>query len=186
MNYCSQCGAPVALKIPPGEQLLRYVCDACQIVHYQNPKIVAGCIVEWEDRILLCRRAIEPQHGFWTFPAGFMENDETTEQAAVRETLEEAQASVDLLSLYAVFTLTHVNQVYLIFRAALRTPTFGVGSESLEVELVHPDKIPWDQLAFPVIQEALKRYVEDLRRGQFGLHVGQVERMRRMPDGWQP
>ena len=186
VKYCAQCGAPVVRKIPPGETLLRYVCEACQIIHYQNPKIVAGCIPEWGDRILLCRRAIEPQHGFWTFPAGFMENDETTEQAAARETLEEAQAEVEIGSLYAVFTLTHVNQVYMVFRGRLRTPRFEAGDESLDVELVHPDKIPWEQLAFPVIQETLNRYVEDLRRGHFGVHVGKVERMRRMPEGWRP
>jgi ADP-ribose pyrophosphatase YjhB (NUDIX family) len=186
MKYCSHCGAPVVRKIPTGEQLVRFVCEACRTIHYENPKIVAGCIAEWEDRILLCRRGIEPQYGYWTFPAGFMENDETTDQAAARETLEEAEARVEIVSLYAAFTLTHVNQVYLVFRGRLGGPSFGAGIESLDVDLVHPDKIPWDQLAFPVIQETLKRYVEDLRRGQFGVHVGQVERMRRGPQGWNP
>ncbi len=186
MKYCNQCGAPVVLKIPPGEHLLRHVCEACHTIHYQNPKIVAGCIPEWEDRILLCRRAIEPQSGFWTFPAGFMENDETTEQAAVRETLEETRAFADITSLYAVFTLTHVNQVYMVFRGRLRDLSFGAGDESSEVALVHPDKIPWAQLAFPVIQETLTRYVDDLRRGAFGVHVGKVQRMQRRPEGWRP
>lgn len=186
MKYCSQCGAPVVRKIPPGESLLRHVCEACQTIHYQNPKIVAGCIPEWNGRILLCRRAIEPQSGFWTFPAGFMENDEDTEEAAARETLEEAQADVEITSLYAVFTLTHVNQVYMVFRGRLRAPTFGAGAESLEVNLVRPEAIPWGQLAFPVIQETLARYVEDFSRGQFGVHVGKVARMRRNPEGWRP
>ena len=185
MKYCSYCGGAVVHKIPPGESLLRYVCDACQTIHYQNPKIVAGCIPEWEDQILLCRRAIEPQLGFWTFPAGFMENDETTEQAAARETWEEAQADVEIASLYAVFTLTHVNQVYMVFRGRLAAPHFGTGVESQEVRLVHPDTIPWDQLAFPVIQETLRRYVEDLRQNRFGVHVGKIERMHRTPEGWQ-
>lgn len=185
MKYCSYCGGLVVHKIPPGESLLRYVCDACQIIHYQNPKIVAGCIPEWEDQILLCRRAIEPQVGFWTFPAGFMENEETTEQAAIRETKEEAEADVEIVSLYAVFTLTHVNQVYMVFRGRLTARQFGSGLESQEVQLVHPDKIPWQHLAFPVIEETLKRYAEDLKRGHFGVHVGGIERMRRTPEGWR-
>jgi ADP-ribose pyrophosphatase YjhB (NUDIX family) len=185
MKYCCQCGALLVQKIPAGEQILRHVCEACDTVHYQNPKIVAGCIPEWEDHILLCRRAIEPQVGYWTFPAGFMENNETTEQAAARETYEEAQAEIEIPSLYAVFTLTHVNQVYMVFRGRLRSLQFGVGHESQEVQLIHPDKIPWDQLAFPVIQETLRRYVEDRARGLFGVHVGKVARMRRMPDGWR-
>ena len=186
MRYCSLCGAPVVHKIPAGESLLRYVCEACQTIHYQNPKIVAGCIPEWDDHILLCRRAIEPQVGFWTFPAGFMENDETTEDAAVRETWEEAQAELEITALYAVYTLTHVNQVYLVFRGRLTSPQFGIGIESQEVQLVHPDKIPWDQLAFPVIQETLQRYVDDLRSGHFGVHVGKIDRMHRTPEGWRP
>lgn len=108
MNYCSQCGRPVVLKVPPGDNLPRHVCEACQTIHYQNPKIVAGCIPEWEDQILLCRRAIEPRTGFWTFPAGFMEAGEDTAQAAARETLEEAKASVEIASLYALFSLPQV------------------------------------------------------------------------------
>ncbi len=174
MNYCCQCGAPVSLKIPAGEVLLRYVCDACQTIHYENPKMVAGCLPEWQDQILLCRRAIDPRTGFWTFPAGFMEKGESVEQAAARETLEEAQADVDIMSLYAVFSLPHISQVYVVFRGTLRRPVFGVGNESLEVQLFHPDKIPWEALAFPVIHETLTRYVSDRGRGQFDVHYGIV------------
>ena len=154
MNYCSDCGAPVIRKVPPGDNLPRFVCAACQAIHYQNPRIVAGCIPEWEDKILLCRRAIEPKHGLWTVPAGFMEIGESTEEAAARETLEEARAEVEITSLYGVFSLPHVSQVYILFRGALRKPDFGAGSESLEVALFRPEEIPWDTLAFRVIHEA--------------------------------
>lgn len=178
MKYCNQCGKPVALRVPPGETLLRFVCEACQTIHYQNPKIVVGCIPEWEDKILLCRRAIEPRLGLWTFPAGFMELDETTEQAAARETLEEAKAEVVITSLYAVFSLVRVNQVYVVFRGQMPSPDFGVGHESSDVELLSHAKIPWESLAFPVIHETLKRYVEDAGRGRFDVHFGVVLPMR--------
>jgi len=114
MNYCSTCGARVRLRIPPGDTLPRFVCEGCDTIHYQNPKMVVGCIPEWEDQILLCRRAIEPRHGLWTIPAGFMENDETTQKAAARETMEEAKALVDISSLFAVFSIPAVSQVFLI------------------------------------------------------------------------
>lgn len=176
MNYCSQCGAPVSLQVPAGDNLPRFVCGSCQSIHYVNPKIVVGCIPEWEDQILLCRRAIEPRTGFWTFPAGFMETGEHAQEAAIRETLEEAQAEVDLTSLYAVFSLPHVSQVYVVFRGQLRRPEFGTSFESLEVQLFRPDKIPWDHLAFPVVHETLARYAEDLRQNRFQVHVGVVSR----------
>ena len=178
MNYCNQCGAPVSLQVPPGDNLPRFVCGACQFVHYVNPKIVVGCIPEWQEQILLCRRAIEPRTGLWTFPAGFMETGEHAEEAAARETLEETQAVVDITSLYAVFSLPHASQVYVVFRGQLRRPEFGTSSESLEVQLFGRDKIPWDELAFPVIHETLARYTQDLREGRFQVHVGIVPRMR--------
>ncbi len=174
MNYCSHCGAQVALKIPPGDFLPRHVCDTCQTIHYQNPKVVVGCIPEWDGQVLLCRRAIEPKAGWWTYPAGFMETGETIEQAAVRETWEEAKAEVELVSLYGVFSLPHVSQVYVVFRGRLRVPEFAVGSESLEVQLVPPEKIPWEHLAFPVIHETLARYVRDRSQGRFDVHVGLI------------
>ncbi len=176
MNFCSQCGTPVSVKVPKGETLPRHVCDRCETVHYQNPKVVAGCIPEWEDHILLCRRAIEPREGFWTFPAGFMEMGESTEAAAARETQEEANARVEITHLYALFTLVRVNQVYVVFRGRLPTREYGIGPESSQVELVHPDKIPWDALAFPVVHEVLKRYVEDRRTGLYGVHFGVITR----------
>lgn len=179
MKYCSQCGQLVTLKVPAGDTLPRFVCDACQAIHYQNPKVVAGCIPEWGEQILLCRRGIEPRIGFWTYPAGFMEVGEHTEEAAIRETLEEAQARVEIASLYAVFSLPHVSQVYVIFRGTLREPEFGVGAESLEVQLFPWDKMPWDELAFPVVHETLRRYVEDRRQGRYLVHVGVVDQAMR-------
>lgn len=171
MNYCSECGKPVSKKIPSGDNLPRFVCDTCQAIHYHNPKIVAGCIPEWEEKILLCRRAIDPKMGFWTFPAGFMELGEGTVEAARRETLEEAQAEVQITRLHSVISLPHIGQVYLTFLGRLRSDRFGAGLESLEVGLFDLDKIPWDYLAFPVVKEALRRYVDDLKRGEVRLHV---------------
>jgi ADP-ribose pyrophosphatase YjhB (NUDIX family) len=174
IKFCSHCGAKVEQKIPPGETLVRAVCIACQTIHYQNPKIVAGCIPEWENKILLCRRAIEPRLGYWTFPSGFMELGESTEDAAARETLEEAKADVEITSIYALYTLRRVNQVYVVFRGQLRSREFGVGDESSEVELVSLENVPWEELAFPVIREILKRYTEDFREGQFQTHFGEI------------
>ncbi len=174
MKFCSQCGAGLSTRIPPGDNLPRFVCDTCQTIHYQNPKIVAGCIPEWEGKILLCRRAIEPRTGLWTIPAGFMEIGESTEQAAIRETQEEAHAEVERVSLYAVLSLPRISQVYVLFRGAMRAPEFKAGTESLEVRLFTPHDIPWDDLAFPVVHEALQRYVQDLSRGSFSVHLGDV------------
>ena len=180
MKFCSQCGATVTLRIPAGDTLPRHVCDACQTIHYQNPKIVAGCIPEWEGRVLLCRRAIEPRYGYWTLPAGFMENGESTAAAAAREALEEAEAEVENLTLYAMYSLTHISQVYLMFRGVLKEGRAGAGKESLEVKLFAEEEIPWDELAFPVVRETLRRYFEESRQGRFGLHMGDFGRG---PDG---
>jgi len=174
MRYCSHCGAGVTFSVPEGDNRPRHVCVDCGTIHYQNPKIVVGCIPEWEGRLLLCKRAIEPRHGLWTLPAGFMENGETVQQGAARETFEEAQARVAVGSLYALFDLPHINQVYMLFRAELLTPAFGAGAESLEVELMREADLPWDELAFPVIKEALRLYVQDRARGQFPLRTGSI------------
>jgi len=174
MNYCSHCGARVTQKVPLGDNLPRHVCNQCELIHYHNPKIVAGCIPEWEDQILLCRRAIEPRLGLWTFPAGFMEIGESTEQAAVRETKEEAQADIAITALYAVLSLPHIGQVYLVFRGRMLTPTCEAGAESLEVRLFPLTAIPWKEMAFPVVSEALRRYVDDVTNGQFQLHLASL------------
>lgn len=174
MNYCSQCGAGVSLSIPEGDNLPRYVCDACGEIHYQNPKIVVGCIPEYEQRILFCKRAIEPRLGYWTLPAGFMENAETSAEGAMRETLEEAGARVDIIDMYTMFSLPHINQIYILYRAQLCDLDFSPGIESLEVELFDEQQVPWDEIAFPVITESLKLYFADRKAGNFGMHTGDM------------
>lgn len=176
MKYCSNCSATVELMIPEGDSLLRYVCNTCNIIHYQNPKMVVGCIPEWEDKILLCKRAIEPRKGWWTLPAGFMENNETLAQAAARETLEEANARVEIGDLYAVYSLPHISQVYFIFRAKLLDLDFKPGIESLEVKLVSEQEIPWEEMAFRVIHDPLRLYFKERNQGKFGLHIGVINK----------
>ena len=178
MKYCSDCGKLVELRIPEGDTLPRYVCSACHVIHYQNPKIVVGCIPEWEDRILLCRRAIEPRRGLWTLPAGFMENAETLAQGAERETLEEANAHVEMGELYSIYDVPYINQVHVLFRARLLDLDFKPGIESLDVQLFNEVEIPWDTLAFRVIREPLNRYFEERRRGKLGFHMGTIEEAR--------
>ncbi len=163
MNFCSHCGNPVEQRIPLGDNRLRFVCPQCQTIHYQNPRIIAGCLPVWGEQVLLCRRAIEPRRGFWTLPAGFMENGETLEQAAARETSEEACARVRELSLYTLFDLPHISQLYVLFRAELVDLDFAAGEESLEVQLFHEHEIPWQELAFPIVGRTLKCYFADRR-----------------------
>lgn len=181
MKFCSNCGAPVSLKIPPGDSLLRHVCDACNAIHYQNPRIIVGCIPEWDDSILLCRRAIEPRHGLWTVPAGFMENGETTGQGAMRETLEEANARVELGALYALYNIPHINQVYMLFRARLLDLDFSAGAETLEARLFTESEVPWNEIAFATVRNTLTHYYTDRRNGSFKFHLGTIERVQGKP-----
>ncbi|MDP1536466.1 MAG: NUDIX hydrolase [Burkholderiales bacterium] len=175
MKFCSNCGSAVALKIPAGDTLPRYVCDTCSTIHYQNPKMIVGCIAEWENRILLCRRAIEPRYGLWTVPAGFMENGETTAQGALRETLEEANARVEVGPLYALYNIPHINQVYLLFRARLLDLDFSAGAETLETRLCDEADIPWDALAFATVRNTLTHYYADRKAGAYRFHLGTIE-----------
>ncbi len=175
MKFCSQCGAPVTLRVPEGDTLKRHVCDKCQTIHYQNPRMVVGCVVEWNGTILLCRRGIEPRRGLWTVPAGYLEIGETLEQGAARETLEEANARVEIGPLYAVYNLPHISQVYLLFRAQLLDEQVGPGAETLEVAFGDEETIPWDQLAFATVRNTLQHYFSDRRRGAFQLHIGTIE-----------
>ncbi len=176
MLYCSNCGTRVVEKTPAGDNRLRYVCDACHTIHYQNPKIVAGCIPTLGNRLLLCQRAIEPRYGLWTLPAGFMENGESTEQAAVRETHEEARATVEKLELYGVYSIPHISQVYMMFRASLAAEDYKPGRESLDVRLFEEREIPWDKLAFPVVKTTLQHYFTDVRSNSFPVHVENIHR----------
>ena len=176
MKFCSECGSPVAQIVPAGDNRLRAVCSTCHNIHYQNPKMVVGCLPQWEDKVLLCRRAIEPQYGKWTLPAGFMENGETTLQGALRETWEEAGAQVEILHLFTLYNLPHISQVYLMFRAQLLSLDFTPGEESLEVALFSEAEIPWDEIAFLTIEKTLRQYFDDRRKGEFGFHIGDVAR----------
>ncbi len=177
MNYCSHCGADQLITtIPPGDHHSRIVCQHCHTIHYQNPKIVTGCLPIWQDQVLLCKRAIEPRYGLWTLPAGFMENAESLEQAAQRETLEEAHAQVADLALYTVTSLPHIHQVYILFLAQLQNLNFRPGTESLEVTLFTQSQIPWDQLAFKVIKNTLQHYYQDRLTGHFPVHVEELQR----------
>lgn len=176
MNFCSHCGAKVSLRVPDGDHLPRYVCDACGTIHYSNPRIVVGCVPELDGRILICRRAIEPRRGYWAIPAGFLENGETLQQGAARESQEEALADVEIGSLLAVVTVLHAHQVHVFFRARLRSAEVGAGPESLEVALVRPEELPWPEIAFPSTDFALRRFLEDRAAGTQGHHFTEFDR----------
>ncbi len=176
MNYCSQCGKPLTVSIPEGDNRERHVCRHCETIHYQNPRIIAGCIPTMGERVLLCKRAIEPRHGLWTLPAGFMENGESTVEGALRESIEEANAQLVNPELSCIFDIPHINQVYIFYRAELRDTSFSPGLESLEVELFREHEVRWDQLAFPVIELALDHYFTDLKAGRHQVHTGEVRR----------
>jgi ADP-ribose pyrophosphatase YjhB (NUDIX family) len=175
MKYCSNCGHAVTTKIPDGDHLPRYVCEACGSIHYENPRIIAGCIPEWQGKILLCRRAIEPRRGFWTVPAGFMENGEAVQDAAAREAQEEALADVEIGSLVSIVNVIRAHQVHILFRARLRNGEFGVGPESLEVGLYDEQDIPWSDIAFLSVEFALRRYLEDRRIGEERTHFLDID-----------
>jgi ADP-ribose pyrophosphatase YjhB (NUDIX family) len=157
MNYCPSCGGTISKKVPSDDNRERSVCDSCSTVHYQNPLIVVGCIVESDGKILLCKRSIEPRYGYWTIPGGFMELGETLAGGAARETLEEACATVDISHQFASVDVVDAGQVHIFFCGTL-VGDFGVGEESLETQLFGEDEIPWDDLAFPSIHWALESY----------------------------
>ncbi len=175
MKFCPSCAAPVARRIPEGDHLPRDVCTACGAIHYQNPKLVAGCVPEIGGRILLCRRAIDPRRGFWTVPAGFMEIAETLQQAAARECHEEALARVEIGDICAIVHVLHAHQVHVMFRATLTDPSFGVGVESLEVKLCDEHELPWPEMAFPSVVFTLRRYFADRTAGRSELHFTTID-----------
>jgi 8-oxo-dGTP pyrophosphatase MutT (NUDIX family) len=181
LKFCSECAQPVEVRVPPGDTLPRYVCTACGLVHYENPKLILGCVPEHDGRLLLCKRAIEPRLGFWTFPAGFMENGETLQQAAARECREEANAEVVVGSLLSVVHVLHAHQVHVNFRATLANPEFGVGSESLQTLLVRPEDIPWGQLAFPSVDFTLRHWLQDRHAGVENHHYTTFDRRTALP-----
>lgn len=181
MKYCSNCSAEVTLKEVEEDHRKRYVCDACDIVHYQNPNVVVGTIPIWKDKILLAKRGIEPRIGFWNLPAGFLENQETTEQGAQRELFEETLAHVQNLKLFSVYSVPRINQVHIYYRAELVNDQWSLTTESTDIQLYAPSEIPWDQIAFPSTTFALKKYVEDIELGTFGVHQGHFE----WPQNWE-
>ena len=174
MKFCANCAAPLQQRVPPGDNLPRFVCDACGEIHYQNPKLVVGAVAARDERILLCRRAIEPRYGYWTLPAGFMENDETAAEAALRETLEEAGARIEIEAPFSLISVPRVNQVHLFYRARLAGLEFKPGEESLEVALLEEDKVPWKDIAFRTVALTLRHWFADRARGSFGFHAEDI------------
>ena len=171
LKHCSNCGTLMDKLVPPGDGRERMVCPACGAIHYENPKVVVGCLPVWEDKLLLCKRAIEPRYGYWTLPAGFMENGETTAEGAQRETLEEAGALVGNLKPFALLDVPYVHQVHMFYLAEMSSPEFSSGEESLDVRLYAEYEIPWDDLAFYTVIETLKHYYADRKAGSFGFHT---------------
>ncbi len=175
IKHCRACGASVAYRVPPDDNRERACCPACGTVHYQNPLNVVGTVPVWQDRVLLCRRNIEPRYGLWTLPAGFMELGETTEQGAARETDEEAGARIELQGLYTVLNVVHVGQVHLYYRARLLDPEFAPGPETIEAALFREEDIPWGKLAFRTVRTTLEYFFADRRTGQFPVHCADID-----------
>jgi len=171
MKFCSECGHSVNFEIPESDDRLRYVCVECKTIHYQNPKVVVGSLPVFEDKVLLCKRAIEPRRGYWTLPAGFLENEETTLEGAQRETWEEALAKLDNATLYRLYDVPHIAQIYIFFLAELSEGEFGVGPESLECKLYDEQDIPWEEIAFPVVRQTLEEYFEDRKSANFPIRL---------------
>ena len=169
MRFCPGCGGTIERRVPELDDRERNVCQACDTVHYSNPKIVVGSVCTLGDRLLLCRRAIEPSRGLWTIPAGYLENGETVEEGARREAWEEARAEIALEGLIAVYSIKRIDQVQLLYKARLTRPEVSAGPESQEVMLVGWDEIPWPDLAFPTVRWVLHRAAE--LRGRQGPFV---------------
>jgi ADP-ribose pyrophosphatase YjhB (NUDIX family) len=180
-RFCSVCGQPITRRIPAGDNRERDCCEHCGAIHYVNPRPVVGTIPVWQDRVLLCRRAIEPRYGKWTLPAGFMEIGETTAEGAIRETLEEAGARIELGPLFSMLDVPHVEQVHLFFCARLLDTDFAAGDESLEVRLFNEAEVPWPDLAFRTVSSTLRWFFEDRANGTFLTHTGAVQPPERAP-----
>lgn len=173
MNFCSHCGSRHLLfVVPEGDNRSRYVCSDCQTIHYQNPRMVVGCLPVWEGQILLCRRAIEPRSGYWNLPAGYLENGETTQAGAMRETMEEAGAEVEIVRPHCLYNLPQINQVYLFFLAQMLSPKLQIGPESLEARLFAPQEIPYDDMAFTSSTFAIHKYLEHRNTDSKIMHLG--------------
>ncbi len=176
-NYCSKCGSKLTVSQPDGDNKLRYICSDCDTVHYENPKMVVGCVVSHQGKILLCRRAIEPRANFWTVPGGFMELNETIVAAAMRETYEEALAEVEIDGMLAVIDVVHARQAHIFFHGSLKGDSYGVGEESTDTRLFAPADIPWNEIAFPSGIMALKHYLHLLETNEQGVLYAQAGRI---------
>jgi ADP-ribose pyrophosphatase YjhB (NUDIX family) len=176
MNFCNECGSAVHLIIPPGDHRERFVCTQCHRIHYQNPKLLVSCVPQFDGRILLCRRAIQPRLGFWTLPGGFMEAHESLQHAAVRESLEETLARVEIGTLLSIVHIRASSHVHVCFRARLCETSFGPTAESSEVELIEIQDIPWHLLAFHSTTYSLQCYITDLSEGCERHHFAQFEK----------
>src|SRR5438045_8762265 len=174
IKHCRACGGEVRYQAPADDNRDRATCTVCTTIHYENPLNVVGTLPVWQDKVLLCRRAIEPRHGLWTLPAGFMELGETTAQAALRETLEEAKARVELGDVFALLSVPHVDQVHIFYRARLLDQEFAAGEETLEVGLFRQGEIPWKEIAFRTISTTLHHFYADRKAGAFGFHAGEI------------
>ncbi|MEY8876461.1 MAG: NUDIX hydrolase [Leptothrix sp. (in: b-proteobacteria)] len=174
IKHCRECGAPVRYQVPADDNRERAVCPACDTVHYENPLNVVGTVPFWDDQVLLCRRNIEPRRGLWTLPAGFMELNETTAEGALRETIEEAGAEIEMLDLYTVLNVVKAGQLHLFYRARLRHLRFDPGPETIEVGLFREIDLPWDELAFRTVHITLTHYFADRARGEFPIHQGDI------------
>lgn len=176
MNFCSNCGNPVRSAVPEGDHKCRSICDACNTIHYENPRIIVGCVPLWDAKVLLCKRANEPRKGCWTLPAGFLEQDETLEAGAVRETLEEANAEVGIGRLFSVYSTPTLGQVYVFFLAQLTNLNFHPGAETETTALFGESEIPWEEIAFSSVRFTLKKYFDDRVSQSCAVHVGSLNR----------
>ena len=174
IKHCRACGGEVRYQTPADDNRDRATCTVCTTIHYENPLNVVGTLPVWQDQVLLCRRAIEPRHGLWTLPAGFMELGETTAQGALRETVEEAGANVELEGLYSLINVVRVGQVHLFYRARMLDTDFVPGPESLEARLFSEAEVPWGEIAFRTTKLTLEFYFADRRAGHFALHLADV------------
>lgn len=179
MNFCSSCGSQVILMPITGDDRNRHYCHNCDTIHYQNPKLVVGCLAVWEEKVLLCKRSIEPRYGYWNLPSGYLELGETAEEGAVRETREEANADVELAGPHTIYSLPHISQVYMHFLAHLVNGEYSVGDETLEAGLFAEDEIPWQDIAFSSSEFALTKYFENRRNGQWDVHTSALSKHQR-------
>ena len=173
-HHCPACGGAVTYKVPADDNRERATCTVCHLIHYQNPINVVGTLPVWQDQVLLCKRNIEPRYGMWTLPAGFLELGETTAEGAVRETVEEAGAHIELQGLYTVLNVVRVGQVHFFYRARLLDTQFDPGPETIEARLFHEHEIPWDEIAFRTVRETLKRYFADRDAASFEVYCGDI------------